>query len=153
MFKIEGTALNTSPRADDISKLEFSTEYEAQNYIEFMLASEDFTVEDGKYYIKDCDGCYYEIVGEREWSVDSFNPCKGESGQLGEKIHDTISSWHWNFKRFVSPKVNCHCCREVNYRMLKYGMLLLTIPFLPSLLTFAGGFLLVILSLIVRQVL
>lgn len=153
MFKIEGTALNSSPRAIDFDTLSFSTEHEAKQYIELVLLPEKVLVERDLYYLDKEKNLYYQVVGEREWSVDSFNPCKAESGVLGEKIHDTISDWHWKFKRFVSPKINCHCCREVNYRFLKYGMMLVTIPFLPTVLTFAGGFFLVIASLIVRQVL
>lgn len=154
MFKIEGTALNSSPRAVDFDTLSFSTEHEAKQYVELvLLGNSEFIFENNKYYLKEGDDLYYEITGKREWSVDSFNPCKAESGVLGEKIHDTISDWHWKFKRFVSPKINCHCCREVNYRFLKYGMMLVTIPFLPAMLTFAGGFILVVASLIVRQVL
>ena len=153
MFKIEGTALEHTPRKIDFDALEFATDYEATEYIKSVLLPADSLVERGLYYLDKDQNWYYEVTGEREWSFDSINPCKSESGELGEKIHNFVTDLHWKWKRLVSPDIKCHCCREVNYRFLKYGVMLSIIPFLPTVLTFAGGFLLVVIALASRLIL
>lgn len=157
MFKVEGTAIEVSPRKIDWDTLEFATEYEAKEWLINSVLPPDFIFKNKKYYLdKDLtadDDYYFEIIGEREWSADSFNPCKSESGEVGEKVYNFFDMLHTKWKQLVSPKIKCQCCKEINYRFMKYGIMLATIPLLPSFLTLAGGFILVIIALVTRLIL
>lgn len=62
---------------------------------------------------------------------DKLNPCKQASGKLGGAIHDTIEFIHDKIVYWLTPAIQCQCCRHVNYRFLKYGLLLLFTPLIP----------------------
>lgn len=79
---------------------------------------------------------------------DKLNPCKIESGKIGDVIHDTIETIHNKIVYILTPNIQCRCCRAVNYRFLKYGLIIL----LTSLIPYASviGFLMVFAALAFR---
>lgn len=79
---------------------------------------------------------------------DKLNPCKQESGELGGYIYDFIVSVNDKIVKLLTPKIQCRCCRNVNYWFLKYGLVILfasIIPFIPII-----GFLMVLAALAFR---
>lgn len=165
MYKIEGNALPHLPTAVDFDTLEFETLEEVKAYVENSLLNGNFKAENNIYYLDDEKIQHIKIVKKTLlWKFHQFakeqlnkvNPCKGDYDDPNDKrvlIHDAVERFHWHFKRRLSPNVSCFCCRELGYRFLKYGFLLLTIPMLPAIWTFIVGFSLVTLALMARVLL
>lgn len=98
----------------------------------------DYELIDDKYV-----GDSVEYWIKERTTLNAFNPCKLESGKVGEVIHDTISNIHTKFTELLSPNIDCECCKKVNYTTLKYGLLMLFLPFIPYI-SFVGFFLVVV---------
>lgn len=150
MFKIIGDGISFIPNAIDVNSLAFQTEYEATKVLENSLLNGNFKKVGDKWLLDGDESKWFSIVGKREWSINSFNPCKEESGKIGESIYNFIESTHNKITSFLKGKIECYCCREVNYRSLKYGLILAFIPFIPYIQFI--GFFMIVGALALRQV-
>ena len=143
MFKIVGDGITYTPVAVDFNTLTFHTEYEAIQILEKNILNGRFTKVNNRWLLDGDESKWFAIEGSREWSINSFNPCKQESGQTGEKVYDFFYNAHQKITNTLKGKIACYCCREVNYRVLKYGLLSLFLPFIPYL-PFVGFFMIVL---------
>ncbi|MDB4461345.1 hypothetical protein N9043_00180 [bacterium] len=127
------------------TKLSFKTKEEAIAHIKSILGKgfinkDDayYTDEKEKYYVLDC-----------AWH-DIYNPCKQESGYIGGAIHDKVLEMHDTVKEKLSGKINCSCCKVINYKTMKYGLVLFLAPMIPTVQVL--GFLMIVIAMSLRYV-
>lgn len=58
---------------------------------------------------------------------DKYNPCKLESGKIGESIYNFINYIYSYIVKILTPSIQCSCCRKVNYWFMKYGIVILLV--------------------------